>query len=182
MQNVFTPCTFIRCMKWQTKLQQYNAYFRASHNLGDFDLPFGVDRLLCRNEALRTKDRTLYHDFLTATGHAQLDSEMAAFDARCAEVLLLDQYSVQCMLARHKIGMLQSDIWIDDEDCIFTLMEVPEKEVVYQLDQTLTAVVEVNVLPQEIAGHRFVWLDLSAFPALLREAAHLQDYMARVAS
>lgn len=168
-------------MKWQTKLQYYNSYFRATYDLGDFDLPFGIDKLLCKNEALRSKNRTLFHDFLLEHDAAHLEQEMRSFDHSASNLIMLDQPSVQYFLEESGVNMLRSDIWIDDEDCIFEVVDVAEKDVLFELDKTLTAIVGVNVLPQEIVGHNCLWIDVSEFSHNLT-ATNLEKYGTRIAS
>ncbi|TDS17637.1 hypothetical protein [Sphingobacterium paludis] len=168
-------------MKWQTKLQYYNSYFRATYHLGDFDLPFGIDKMLCKNEALRSKNRTLFLDFLREYGAAEVEAEMRSFDHTAENLLVLDQASVQHFLSDSHVHMLQSDIWIDDEDCIFKVVDVAEKDVLFELDKTLTAIVGVNVLPQEIVGHSCVWIDVSDFSQHVNRS-NLEKYRTRIAS
>ncbi|GHE33127.1 hypothetical protein [Sphingobacterium griseoflavum] len=168
-------------MKWQTKRQYYDSYFRVSYNVRDINFPMEIDTLLCKNEALRLKNRVMYHDHLLAIGAANVDVEMQQFDLVSQHLLLLDPRSMQRMVDEFKINILQSDIWIDDEDCIFKLADVPEDQVLFELDKTLTAIVQVNVLPQELIGYRQVWIDFSQCQQIL-SVPDLDRYRSRLAS
>ncbi|GEM_PF-1233511 len=168
-------------MKWQTKRQYYDSYYRVSYNVRDFDFPSGIDTLLCKNEALRFRNREMYSDHLMARGDINIDAEMNQFDKVLQNLLLLDPRSMQQLVEECNVNVLQSDIWIDDEDCIFKLTHVAEDQVLFALDKTLTAIVEVNVLPQELIGYRSVWIDVSEFESSL-SAADLSRYRNRLAS
>lgn len=168
-------------MKWQTKRQYYDSYYRVSYNVRDFDFPLGIDTLLCKNEALRLKNREMYSDHLIGRGDIDIDAELYQFDRVSENLLLLDPRSMQQLVEACKVNVLQSDIWIDDEDCIFKLTHVAEDQVLFALDKTLTAIVEVNVLPQELIGYRSIWIDVSEFQASL-SAADLDRYRSRLAS
>ncbi|MFD2966088.1 hypothetical protein [Sphingobacterium bambusae] len=168
-------------MKWQTKRQYYDSYYRVSYNLRDLDFPMEIDTLLCKNEALRLRNRQMYFDHLVAIGHANLREEMLQFDMVSQNLLLLDPLAMQQLVKACHVSVLQSDIWIDDEDCIFKLTHVAEDQVLFALDKTLTAIVQVNVLPQELIGYRAVWVDISEFQHSL-STADLDRYRSRLAS
>lgn len=168
-------------MKWQTKLHYYqqlvNGYYRAD----DLDLPVGLERALCRNEAWRTGNRQLYHNFLLQCGSENVREELESFDQTAANLILMEQRHIQYIMRNCRINMLQADIWMDDEDCIFKLLDVAEQDVLVHLDQTLRSVIAVNLLPQEIAGYPCAWVDISAFSARI-DANVLSQYAARLAS
>lgn len=168
-------------MKWQTKRQYYDSYYRVSYNLRDLNFPSEIDTLLCKNEALRLRDRQMYEDHLVAVGRADVQEEMLEFDLVSQNLLLLDPMSMQQLVEACHVNVLQSDIWIDDEDCIFKMTHVAEDQVLFALDKTLTAIVQVNVLPQELIGYRAVWVDISEFRHIL-SAAELDRYRSRLAS
>lgn len=172
---------FISYMKWQTKLRYYQHYLKTYSHVSDLDRPFEIEKILCRNEALRTNNRQLYQSLLIEQKIETWGEEMDLFDQTAESLVLLEQQHLQQLMTVCQVNMLQSDIWIDDEDCIFKLINVPEQDVLTSLDRTLTAIVGVNLLPQEIVGNAYAWLDISTFDTELARQL-VTRYTAKLAS
>ncbi|MFD1772200.1 hypothetical protein [Sphingobacterium suaedae] len=150
-------------MKWDYKLNLYRNYFESTYGLVNLQFSENIDKLLVRNESLRAGRRELYLSFLRDHYPQDIGLEIAQYDRIVSSLFLVDRHRAQQIFDRLQIRLLQSDIWIEDEDTIFRALKMDERDVLHQLDRTLTEWVTVNVLPQETLGYPYIWLDLSQF-------------------
>lgn len=146
-------------MEWTERLKTYNEKYGFESDAKRYGFDFNPERLLIRNEALRQADRDLYDAYLREKFPVEAPLELEQFDLVLANLLRLNNYEAERFFRMKGVNLLRSDIWYQDEDAIFTALQVAEDDIVLLTEGMDTEKIENHVFPEQVLNRAFVWVD-----------------------
>lgn len=147
------------------RLDKYDFHYQFRTNPHAFDWNFHPERIIIRNEALRTGDEELYARYLQATSSNRADQELKSFRKAQAHLQQLSGVEATELLKNQSVAILRSDIHWQEADAIFTAKAIPELDISLLVDEEQDEQLILNyVYPAWLADRSLVWLDLSELP------------------
>lgn len=158
-------------MDMDLRLDKYDFHYQFRMNPHAFDWNFHPERIIIRNEALRTRDEELYARYLQATSSSTADSsnradqELKSFRKAQAHLRQLSGVEAAELLENESVAILRSDIHWQEADAIFTAKAIPELDISLLVGEEQDEQLILNyVYPAWLADRSLVWLDLSELP------------------
>lgn len=147
-------------MALQDKLEDYNTIYRFQENPQHFSFSFSPERVIIRNEALRTGNKELYETFLRDRYPEHADVELELFDKSLLNTKLVTIDEAQDFIERHGVTVLLADLAFTDKDTIFAVKPMYSG---HEGKQTKGSEEPINsyVSPSVLEDRELVWLDVS---------------------
>lgn len=143
----------------EQRIEELNRQFGFKENPEDFNFELNPERIAYKNEALRTKNRTLYNTYLAEHYPRELEKELADFDKKANALVLISKDEAEQLFNEQKINLLKSDISYKDPDAIFQLKKVNEEDLNWHLDGHESDLLNGNSTPREaLEGKREIWI------------------------
>ncbi|ERJ59293.1 hypothetical protein [Sphingobacterium paucimobilis] len=155
-------------MTFQDRIKELNERYGFISKKKDFPFSFSPERIAVRHEALLRKDRELYRVYLEIQYPEHLDVEIAVFDNMVGNILMLDKSSIKLFFEQHNFNLLRSDVFMLDNDAIFTPMRVPVDELDDYLIDSLEELIDNYCTPDEVLEREEVYIDLSEIKRMQR--------------
>lgn len=149
-------------MELQKRIEEYNKRYLFLDHPRNFDFNFSPERLIYRNEALRLVDRKLYEEYLLANYPESVDKEMREFDNVAKNLLMLNNFEAMRYFENNDIDLLQSDIFIYDDDSIVTPVPLNAEQPIYEVEHAEELVGNYAQSKFVVDKRNFVWIDTSS--------------------
>lgn len=147
-------------VKLQQKCKLYDLRYHFSKNPEIYDFSFDPQRILIRNHAIRTGDDTIYREFLHLYYPDSVFHEMNDLEELTHSLLCFDATQAYKWFMAHHVTVMESDIWICDEDAILRVFAIREHERSWNLKDDTDDLMHNLMLPQELVLLRDVfWID-----------------------
>ncbi|TDS14746.1 hypothetical protein [Sphingobacterium paludis] len=147
-------------MALQDKLEDYNNIYQFREFPDQFHFSFSPERMIIRNEAIRTGNKELYEAFLRERYPDDADAELAIFDSTIADTKQVSGAEAADFFKRHGIVALMADLTFSDPDTIFTAKIMSDCEAgdeINESEEPIGAYVPIST----VAGRDLLWLDVS---------------------
>jgi hypothetical protein len=143
----------------QYKLHVYDKRYQFLSSPENYDFAFDPQRLLFRNHAVHSGDHMLYLTYLGFHYPEFIIDEMRDLEDLTRSLICLDAAHARDWFMDHDVAVMESDIWICDEDAILKALTVQEEEIWSFTDEDEDLV--YNILPpQDILPLRdLFWID-----------------------
>lgn len=147
------------------RLDKYNSHYGFLENSTDFSFEIHPERIIIRNDALRTGDRKLYANYLQQKFPEQAATALQSFDNTASRLLKCTKTEAVQLFARYGVNILQSDISTQEKDAIFKALIIPEDELSDQHENTDEKLIHNCVRPEAVLDRPYIWIDASGLPA-----------------
>ncbi|MBD1430550.1 hypothetical protein H8B04_13425 [Sphingobacterium sp. DN04309] len=146
--------------KLEKRLTTYKEKYGEENKLTQFSYNQSAEQIIYRNEALRTGNRKLYADYVTSHPDLDPEKELKTFDSLAPKVLKLDRASFISWAIDKGIELVESDIYIFDEDAILKGIRLEEVEAEsFEVESTWDELIHNVHKPEELAKDRaFFWV------------------------
>lgn len=152
-------------MDMDLRLDKYDFHYQFRANPHAFDWNFHPERIIIRNEALRTGDEELYKRYLQATSPNRAEEELQNFSRAEAHLQQVSGVEAAKLFEHESIAILRSDIHWEEADAIFTAKATPALDLSLLISEEADEQLILNyVYPAWLANRSMVWLDLSELP------------------
>lgn len=131
-------------MSLEQKLNNYNNHFNFVENPEDFNFELSPERVVYKNEALRTKNRDLYASYLADKYPNQMERELADYDQKVNSVVQMSKDEVQAYMDEKGYNLLKADLSYSDQDSIFEFKKVSEDNLSWELENNNTDLLHAN--------------------------------------
>ncbi|MGO1868648.1 MAG: hypothetical protein ACTIJ2_12075 [Sphingobacteriaceae bacterium] len=150
-------------MTLEDRLEKLNRSFGFKENPEDFNFSISPERVVYRNEALRTGNRDLYAGYLADRYPEEMTREMEQYDITAGRLVKLGKEEAIEYFDDNKINLLRSDLHFEDDDAIFSMIIVPQEDISYFLEGHLTDMINGYLTPEESfsKGKSAIFLDKS---------------------
>lgn len=146
--------------KLEKRLETYKEKYGDKKRITKFNYNQSAEQIIYRNEALRSSNRKLYADYVN--NHPKFDSEkeLKVFDSLTQRIIKLDRASFIAWVMEKGIVLVESDIYIFDEDSILKGIRVEDVEgEMYKIEATWDELFHNLHLPEELAKDRaYFWV------------------------
>ncbi|UIR57096.1 hypothetical protein LZQ00_04605 [Sphingobacterium sp. SRCM116780] len=132
-------------MTLEERINHYNKSFGFLENPEDFDFNLSPERIIYKNEALRTGNRDLYASYLGSKYPMERPKELADFDNQVGRVAQVDKNEVSKLFEQTGANLLKSDIDFRDQDAVFHTLKVPAEDVSWHLENNEEDLIQVTV-------------------------------------
>ncbi|WDF67588.1 hypothetical protein PQ465_14910 [Sphingobacterium oryzagri] len=146
------------------RLDSYNLHYGFLENSKDFDFKIHPERIIIRNDALRTNDRQLYATYVKKKFPKQAAAALASYDSTAARLLKLTRTEAAELFKTHGVNILRSDISTEEQDAIFKAMVIPDDELPTKPENTKEKLIHNCVRPEVVLGRPYIWIDASGLP------------------
>ena len=110
----------------EKRITLYNEYYGFLENPGNFNFDTNPHRLIIKNYALRTGDKSLYEFYLKAVFPDCTIDELHNFDAEVCYLKQMGREQLALWLIDNKVKVLKADINTTDKDAIFEAVSIPD--------------------------------------------------------
>lgn len=143
----------------EQRIDELNRQFGFKENPEDFNFELNPERIAYKNEALRTKNRDLYNEYLADNYPREMEREMRDFDNKANTLVQVSKEEAEQLFADNKINMLKSDISYKDPDAIFQMKKINEEDLNWHLEGHESDLLNGNSRPYEaLEGKSEIWL------------------------
>ncbi|MGN0002690.1 MAG: hypothetical protein ACI35V_04575 [Sphingobacterium composti] len=146
--------------KFEKRLTTYKEKYGNEDRQSKFSYNQSAEQIIYRNEALRTGERDLYADYLQS--HKELDAEkgLKVYDSIAPRVMKLDRSSFLAWATDKGIELVESDIYIFDEDAILKGIRLDDAEMEnYDVESSWDELVHNLHKPESLANERaYFWV------------------------
>ncbi|MNL11590.1 hypothetical protein D3C87_1324300 [compost metagenome] len=142
------------------RITLYDEYYGFLENPSKFNFDTNPHRLIIKNYALRTGDKTLYEFYLKEVFPDQAIEELHSFGEDINYIKQMGREELALWLINNKIKILQSDINTTDKDAIFRIVPVSDTEDpnIYLMEQD--GLILNNIAPSELIKFPYhVWIN-----------------------
>jgi hypothetical protein len=147
-------------IRLEQRLNSYNHYYQFIANPEVYDFSFDPQRLIIRNYALHTGDHSRYLEYLQVHYPAYITAGMHDLEELTRTLICLDRTQAQNWFMRHQIAVMESDIWICDEDAILKVLAVRGDNHLWHIADDTDELIYNLVAPQDILPLRdLFWID-----------------------
>lgn len=146
--------------KFENRLVTYKEKYGEENILSQFSYNQSAEQIIYRNEALRMGTRGLYADYLGKHLDLDTESELKSFDSMVPRILKLDRPSFLAWATDKGIELVESDIYIFDEDAILKGIRLDDAEMEnYDVESSWNELIHNLHKPEELAKERaFFWV------------------------
>jgi len=146
--------------KFEKRLAAYNEKYGDEKKQSKFSYNYSAEQIVYRNEALRTNNRGLYEEYINTLQDLDHEKELAEFDSIAPRIIKLDRASFLAWANDKAIQLVESDIYIFDEDAILKgirLEDVEDEK--FDVESTWNELVHNIHIPEELAKDRaYFWV------------------------
>ena len=146
--------------KFEKRLTAYKQKYGNETHQSKFSYNQSSEQIIYRNEALRTGQRDLYVDYLQMHKDLDYEKELKTFDSIVARIMKLDRASFLSWATDKGIELVESDIYIFDEDAILKGIRLDDEEIEnYDIEASWDELVHNLHKPQVLAKERaYFWV------------------------
>lgn len=146
--------------KFEKRLAAYNEKYGDEKKQSKFSYNYSAEQIVYRNEALRTNNRGLYEEYINTLQDLDHEKELAEFDSIAPRIMKLDRASFLAWANDKAIQLVESDIYIFDEDAILKGMRLEDVEdEKFDVESTWNELVHNIHIPEELAKDRaYFWV------------------------
>ena len=139
------------------RMDKYDFHYQFRKEPLAFNWSFHPERIVIRNEALRTNNRELYERYVKAVFPTYFEQEMKAFDRTLTGLKQVSGQQARLYFETHTHNMVQSDIYWEEEDAIFFPRFVPEHELEVLIEDEELILNKIHT--DWITDRKLLWLD-----------------------
>lgn len=144
----------------QQKCRLYDLRYHFTANPEIYDFSFDPQRLLMRNHALRTGDHDIYFKYLAMYYQEHVTYERRDIEELTETLMCLDANQAEKWFKKHHVTVMESDIWICDEDAILKVLAVKEHDHHWGILDDTEEMIYNLINPQELVLLRDIfWID-----------------------
>ena len=147
-------------VNFENRLEAYKQKYGVENRQNSFSYNQSAEQIVYRNEALRTANRELYISYLK--GHEGLDvaKELRIYDSLAHRVLKLNTASFLAWAIEKGIELVESDIFIFDEDAILKGIRAEDAERNrWDIEDSWKELIHNLHVPYELAKERdYFWV------------------------
>ncbi|KGE12544.1 hypothetical protein [Sphingobacterium deserti] len=144
------------------RMDRYDFHYQFRENPQEFDWSFHPERIIIKNEALRTGDSELYQRYLKVAFPHRMEAEISAFNLTAERLQHLPGDDAFKLLRGLEVNILRSDIHWEEDDAIFTAKIIPDLDISFLVGDADDEQLILNyVYPSWITNRKSLWLDLS---------------------
>jgi len=143
------------------RLDRYNLHYGFLEDSNDFSFEVHPERIIIRNDALRTRDRKLYADYLGQKFPKQVEKALSSYDMTAANLLKLTKTEAKAIFKKYAVNLLRSDISMLEQDAIFTALVVPQQSLPLEEEDTKMKLIHNQLLPEKVFDRPYIWIDTS---------------------
>ena len=146
--------------KFEKRLAAYIEKYGDDKKQSKFSYNYSSEQIVYRNEALRTNNRSLYEEYIHSLKDLDHEKELNEFDSIAPRVIKLDRASFLAWATDKAIQLVESDIYIFDEDAILKGMRIEDVEDQnFDAESTWNELVHNIHIPEELAKDRaYFWV------------------------
>lgn len=146
--------------KFEKRLVTYKEKYGEEKRQSKFSYNQSAEQIIYRNEALRTGQRDMYAEYLDAHHDLDESNELKAFDSIASRVMKLDRPSFLAWATDKGIELVESDIYIFDEDAILKGIRLDDTEMEdYDVESSWDDLVHNLHKPEDLAKERaYFWV------------------------
>lgn len=146
--------------KFEKRLKAYAEKYDFQHKRIIFNYNIDPEQILYRNEALRTGNRDMYVEFLNKSLHVNIHEELKIFDSLAPRVMRLDRSSYLAWITEKGISLVESDIYIFDEDAILRGVRGQEDKIKeFKIEESWNELFHNMHIPEVLAKERsYFWV------------------------
>lgn len=146
--------------KFDKRLAAYRDKYGDEKKQTMFSYNYTAEQIVYRNEALRTKNKALYEDYMNKQIDVDREKELKHYESISSRVLKLDRASFLAWATDKGIQLVESDIYIFDEDAILKgirLEDVDDEN--FDVESSWNELVHNIHIPEELAKERaYFWV------------------------
>src|SRR5690606_10104556 len=146
--------------KFEKRLAAYNEKYGDEKKQSKFSYNYSAEQIVYRNEALRTNNRGLYEEYINTLQDLDHEKVLDEFDSIAPRIMKLDRASFLAWANDKAIQLVESDIYIFDEDAILKgirLEDVEDEK--FDVESTWNELVHNIHIPEELAKDRaYFWV------------------------
>lgn len=144
------------------RLDKYDFHYQFRENPGRYDCAYHPERIIVRNEALRTNDTELYERYLKATFPTKVEEELSQFAKVLSSLQQATGTEARAVFNEKGIWILRSDIHWEEKDAIFTVRNIPELDNSFLISEDDDEQLLFNhVYPDWVTDRSALWIDWS---------------------
>lgn len=144
----------------QQKCKLYDLRYHFTTNPEIYDFSFDPQRVLIRNHALRTGDHDIYFNYLQMYYQEHVSYEMKDMEVLTESLMCLDAKQAQQWFERRQVTVVESDIWICDQDAILKVLDVKEHHHRWEcLDHADEMIYNVISVQEVLLLRDLFWID-----------------------
>ncbi|MFD2969613.1 hypothetical protein [Sphingobacterium bambusae] len=143
------------------RLDKYNLHYGFLEDSKDFSFEVHPERIIIRNDALRTKDRKLYADYLAQKFPDRLEEALSSYDSTAANLFKLTKTEAKAIFKKNGVNLLRSDISMLEQDAIFTAQVVPQEVLPSEEEDTNMKLIHNKIFPEKVFDRPYIWIDAS---------------------
>ena len=146
--------------KFDKRLAAYRDKYGDEKKQSTFSYNYTAEQIVYRNEALRTKNKELYEDYLNKQNDVDREKELKHYESISSRVLKLDRASFLAWATDTGIQLVESDIFIFDEDAILKGIRVEDvDDEDFDVESSWNELVHNIHIPEELAKERaYFWV------------------------
>jgi hypothetical protein len=144
----------------ETRILNYGEYYEAQASHKSFNFDYHPQRLIFKNYALRTQDKSLYAKFLNTFFPDKEEEELLIYDKELLYLKRFDKDELARWLIDYNVRLMQSDINSTDKDAIFKVIAIPADD---NADNYLTKddLILNYILPLDVLEFPYpVWVNI----------------------
>jgi hypothetical protein len=146
--------------KFEKRLASYKEKYGDEKRQSKFSYNQSAEQIIYRNEALRTGQRDLYADYLSTHQDLHETNELNDYDSIAPRVMKLDRPSFLAWATDKGIELVESDIYIFDEDAILKGIRLDDAEMEdFDIESSWDDLVHNLHKPEDLAKERsYFWV------------------------
>lgn len=141
--------------KFEKRLAAYRDRYGDEKKQSKFSYNYSAEQIIYRNEALRTNNKNFYEEYIAKQEDIDKERELKNFESILPRILRLDRASFLAWATDKGIQLVESDIYIFDEDAILKGMRLEEVDnQTFDVESTWNELVHNLHIPEELAKER----------------------------
>lgn len=147
-------------LRLEHKCKLYDLRYNFIANPEIYDFSIDPQRILIRNHALRTGDHNIYFEYLYLNYPQQVAEEKKDLENLTHSLICLEANQAQHWFKTHNVTMVESDIWICDEDAILKILAINEHNKNWNFSEDREEMIYNLMSPKELMQLREIfWID-----------------------
>ncbi|HLS96840.1 hypothetical protein BC792_103207 [Sphingobacterium allocomposti] len=141
------------------RIDKYDFHYEFRKNPSAFNWGFHPERMIIRNEGLRTRNGELYERYLKAVFPERCKDEMNDFWRILEGLKQVTGQEAKIIFDQHGLNIVKSDICWEEEDAIFVPGRVPDEEIEYLIEDE--ELILNRIYADWVTSRHTLWLDTS---------------------
>ncbi|MCA5006301.1 hypothetical protein [Sphingobacterium bovistauri] len=143
----------------ESRLEEYNKHFGFKENPEEFNFNISPERMLYKNEALRTCNRDLYVSYLAENYPIEMGLELADFDRKVGKIVKMNKDQVQVYMADKGYNLLKGDLHFTEQDGIYYGVKVDNENVKWDTERNFEDLVNpVGHVGDTFNNKDWIWI------------------------